>query len=102
MGVIEIIGIALGSSVLTSLIQAIASRKKDKDEGKESYADRLERRIKVLEERQEILEIRSNIQGSAISCAWACKRKDTPDTCPVLQHMEDNPMPLFNKKTEEK
>lgn len=101
MGAIEIIGIALGSSVLTALIQAIVTRLKNKDDNQESYANRLERRIKTLEDRQEILEERTNIQQSAISCAWACKNKSEQDPCPVLQHMELNPMPMFNRKTEQ-
>ena len=101
MGALEIIGIALGSSVLTSLIQAIASRRKEKDDSKETYADRLERRVRILEERQEILEIRGNIQAASINCAWACRNRTATEPCPVIQHMESNPMPKFNKKEEE-
>lgn len=98
MDALSIVGLVLGSSALTTLIQALFSRKKTNSEIKDSYADRLERRIVVLEERVDILEIGKSITMSAINCAYACDKRGKDKFCPVLEHIELNPLPKTQQK----
>lgn len=93
MDVLSIIGLVLGSSVLTTLISALFNRKKTNAEIGDAYADRLERRIKTLEERVDLYEMRNSISMSAINCAYACDNKDNDGFCPVLKHIELHPIP---------
>lgn len=93
MDVLSIIGLVLGSSVLTTLISALFNRKKTNAEIGDAYADRLERRIKTLEERVDLYEMRNSISMSAINCAYACDNKDDDGFCPVLKHIELHPIP---------
>ena len=93
MDVLSVIGIVLGSSAVTTLIGALFNRKKTNAEIKDSYADRLERRIGVLEGRVDILEIGKSITMSAINCAYACEKRGNDKFCPVLEHIEHNPLP---------
>lgn len=93
MDVLSVIGLVLGSSALTTLIGALFNRKKTNAEIKDSYADRLERRIGVLEGRVDILEIGKSITMSAINCAYACEKRGNDKFCPVLEHIEHNPLP---------
>jgi hypothetical protein len=93
MDVLSIIGLVLGSSVLTTLISALFNRKKTNAEIGDAYADRLERRIKTLEERVDLYEMRNSISMSAINCAYACDNKDSDGFCPVLKHIELHPIP---------
>lgn len=93
MDILSVIGLVLGSSALTTLIGALFSKKKTDAEIKDSYADRLERRIGVLEGRVDVLEIGKSITMSAINCAYACEKRGNDKFCPVLEHIEHNPLP---------
>ena len=93
MDILSVIGLVLGSSVLTTLISALFNRKKTNAEIGDAYADRLERRIKTLEERVDLYEMRNSISMSAINCAYACENKGQDDFCPVLKHIELHPIP---------
>ena len=93
MDILSVIGLVLGSSVLTTLISALFNRKKTDAEIGDAYADRLERRIKTLEERVDLYEMRNSISMSAINCAYACENKGQDDFCPVLKHIELHPIP---------
>lgn len=100
MDVLSVIGLVLGSSALTTLIGALFNRKKTNAEIGDAYADRLERRIKTLEERVDLYEMRNSISMSAINCAYACDNKDSDGFCPVLKHIELHPIPSENKSNE--
>ena len=93
MDLLTILGLVLGSSALTTLIGALFNRKKTNAEIGDAYADRLERRIKTLEERVDLYEMRNSISMSAINCAYACDNKGADDFCPVLKHIELHPIP---------
>jgi hypothetical protein len=93
MDLLTILGLVLGSSALTTLIGALFNRKKTNAEIGDAYADRLERRIKTLEERVDLYEMRNSISMSAINCAYACENKDGDGFCPVLKHIELHPIP---------
>ena len=88
---VEIIGIVLGSSVLSILANAAVNRKKERQEREFNYADKLEQRLEKLEKRVERFEIRDNIYSSATACANSCKVAD--DKCPVLVYLESHPIP---------
>ena len=93
MDLLSVLGLILGSSALTTLIGALFNRKKTNAEIGDAYADRLERRIKTLEERVDLYEMRNSISMSAINCAYACDNKDNDGFCPVLKHIELHPIP---------
>ena len=93
MDLLSVLGLILGSSALTTLIGALFNRKKTNAEIGDAYADRLERRIKTLEERVDLYEMRTSISKSAINCAYACDNKDSDGFCPVLKHIELHPIP---------
>ena len=87
MDLLSVIGLVLGSSALTTLIGALFNRKKTNAEIGDAYADRLERRIKTLEERVDLYEMRNSISMTAINCAYPCGNKHTDGFCPVLKHI---------------
>lgn len=89
--VVEIIGIVLGSSVLSVLATALVNHKTAKQEREFNYADKLEQRLEKLERRVERFELRDNIYSSATACANSCKVAD--DKCPVLLYLENHPIP---------
>ena len=97
MNWIEILGLILGSSVVTAIVTAFADRRivsanarKVNAEVDDSYADRLERRIYKLEKRQERYELRDAIHQSALNCAHKCTIPD--EDCPVLIYLENHPV----------
>lgn len=51
MDVLTLVGLFLSSSVVSTIATALLSRRKDKAEVEDKYADRLERRVKALEDR---------------------------------------------------
>lgn len=93
MDLLSVLGLVLGSSVLSTGITVLATRKKTNAEINDTYADRLEKRIKTLETRLDIFEMRNSITMSAINCAYACDHRGEDRCCPVLEHIEHNPLP---------
>lgn len=99
MDVLTLVGLFLSSSVVSTIATALITRRKDKAEVEDKYADRLERRVKALEDRLDTYELRERIQMGAINCAHACEHGKSG--CPVLSHMEDNPLPMFFERKNE-
>lgn len=94
---IEIAGLVLGSSVISSMLTLIANKGKRAaetdgtvSEHYDTYADRLERRQDALEKRVERLENRDSIFDRAVTCAYQC---DYHTTCPVLDFLRRHPLP---------
>lgn len=99
MDILQLLGLLLGSSAISTVVSALVNRPKEKQEVEEKYSDRLERRVKVLEDRLDTYELRERIQMAAINCAYACEHGK--DGCPVLSHMDENPLPMLkDRKTE--
>lgn len=90
-GWVEIAGIIIGSSALSSAVSAWLNRKNDKQNREFNYAEKLENRLEKLERRVERFEIRDNIYSSATACANSCKVAD--EKCPVLLYLESHPIP---------
>lgn len=99
----EILGLILGSSVISTLVAALVNRpqtaadaKKTHIEGEKMYTDTLEHRIDVLSARQDRYEFRDHVQNAAINCAHKCQIPD--DECPVLQFLDKHPIPPITGK----
>lgn len=93
----EIAGLILGSSVLSSMLTLIANKGKRAaetdgtvSEHYDTYANRLERRQDSLEKRVERLENRDSIFDRAVACAYRC---DNRAECPVLDFLRRHPLP---------
>lgn len=94
---IEIAGMLLGSSVLSSMVTLVATRNKRAAEADgtvsehyDTYAERLEQRLKSLESRIALLELRDSIFDRAITTTYKCPYvKD----CPSLDFLRRHPLP---------
>lgn len=86
----SIIGILLGSSVLSTVVNSLINRKKNNQEVEFNYQEKLEIRIEKLEKRLDKFELRDNIYTSATACANGCKQ--VPN-CPVLDYLKVHPVP---------
>lgn len=89
---LEIVGLLLGSSLLSTVVTLLFNRKKDKQEMEFNYTDKLENRLEKLERRVETLEFRDNVYSSATACAHACRLPEDYN-CPVLFYLETHPVP---------
>ena len=94
---IEILGLVLGSSVISSMLTLVANRNKRAaetdgtvSEHYDTYADRLERRQALLETRVALLENRDSIFDRAVSTAYRCPYAAN---CPTLDFLKRNPVP---------
>ncbi len=93
----EIIGIVLGSSTITSLLNIFANRRINAAQADGiilshvmEFVKTFERRIERLSDRVARLETRDAIFDRATAHAYRCKGREE---CPVLRYLEQHPLP---------
>lgn len=93
----EIAGLILGSSVISSMLTLIANRGKQKaetdgtvSEHYDTYAERLEQRLQSLERRIALLEKRDSIFDRAVTTAYQCPHVAA---CPVMDFLRRHALP---------